>query len=182
LVSLMPEGPPAIRLVNRSAMRSEWADPTDDRPSAARTAKTIFGHIAFCPLRWCVRRHGSRSNYTAEHIRAADRLRVAFDGASIGFSSVKDWRPVTEIKYRPATGPTTAAMLQLKAHRAFDVAWGVLDEDEQAMVEHVVLRNIAVGRAADMLGVSMPIMTKRLVVALDRLCEHFNIRAGRTAA
>jgi hypothetical protein len=182
LPSLLSERPPEIRLANRTAMRHDWVDPTDDKPSAARTAQTVYGHASYCPLRWCQRRHGARSRYSPEHIMAADRLRVAFDGARIGFSALKDWRPVTSINYRPATGPTTVAMLQLRSQQAFDAAWAVLDEDEQAMVLLVVLKNVATGRAAEHLGVSKPWFTDHLTGALDRLCAHYEIRSERTAA
>jgi DNA-directed RNA polymerase specialized sigma24 family protein len=115
-------------------------------------------------------------------VQAADRLRLAFDGARIGFSSLKDWRPVTAIDYGPATGPSAAALKRTRAEREFNAAWAVLDEDERAMVTLVVLWNVATGRAADMLGLSKPLMTTRLVAALGRLCTHYDIRAEPTAA
>jgi hypothetical protein len=138
--------------------------------------------MAFDPLRWCLHRHGARSNYTAEHIQAADRLRMAWDGSRIGFSALKDWRPIQATQFRPATGPGATALKQTKAARDFAAAWSVLDADERAMLTLVVLRNVAVGRAAEVLEVSKPIMTRQLVVALDRLCDHYDIRHTEHAA
>jgi hypothetical protein len=182
LASLVPDTPPEIRLVNRTAMRASWNDPEDDRPSAARTARTISGHMSFCPLRWCLHRHGERSSYTVEHIQAADRLRLAFDGSRLGFSALKDWRPIQATQFRPSTGPGAAALKQTKAARDFAAAWGTLDQDERAMLVLVVLRNTTISKAAIMLEISGPIMTRRLVTALDRLCDHYDIRRTEHAA
>lgn len=67
-------------------VRSEWTDPDDMTPNASRTARTITGH---------------RAGYTAEMVEAADLLRVAFDCARIGYSGLKDWRPVQALVYGP---------------------------------------------------------------------------------
>jgi hypothetical protein len=140
LASLAPDGPDPVRLVNRTAMRSEWNDPDDSMPSSRRTARTISGHMAFDPLRWCLHRHGARSSYTVEHVQAADRLRLAFDGSRLGFSALKDWRPIQATQFRPSQGPGATALKQTKAARDFAAAWNVLDVDERAMMVLVVLR------------------------------------------
>jgi hypothetical protein len=58
--------PPEIRLANRSAMKGEWADPSDDKPTATRSARTITGWRRFDPLRKCLKRHGSASSISVE--------------------------------------------------------------------------------------------------------------------
>jgi hypothetical protein len=73
-------------------------------------ARTIGGYCAYCPLRWCKARHGDRSSFTTEHIAGGDHLRSLFDGAMIGFSGLKDLRPIQSAMYRPSSGPTAAAM------------------------------------------------------------------------
>jgi hypothetical protein len=83
----------------------EWADPDDLRPNQ-RSGRTISGFMSFCPLRWCIRRHGARASFTLAHVEAADRLRLLFDGARLGFSGLRDWRPVQAAVYRPQTGPS----------------------------------------------------------------------------
>jgi hypothetical protein len=155
--------------------RSDWDDPDDLRPNV-RSARTIAGHRAFCPLRWCMKRHGSHSSFTDEHVAAADRLRACFDGARLGFSGLKDWRPVTAINYRPMTGPTTKALRQLQARQPFDRAWGLFDLSTRCLMGLVILENIAVGPAAEALGMTKPLATQRLTEALDRLVVHFERR------
>jgi hypothetical protein len=169
------EAPPDIRIANRSAMKGEWTDPDDTTPNAARTARMIQGYHAFCPLRWCIRRHGARSSYTVEHVEAAERLRTAFDGARLGFSGLKDWRPANAAVYRPSKGPTAPALQQLRCRAQFDRAWSLFNATQRAMLSLTLLHNVAVGRAAELLDATKPLMTQRMVKTLDRLSEHFDI-------
>jgi hypothetical protein len=178
LGSLLEEGPPEVRKVNHSVMRADWIDPEDLRPNV-RAGRTITGHRAYCPLRWCIRRHGSRSSFNENHILAADRLRAAWDGARIGFSGLKDWRPVQAILYRPSQGPTTSAMRQLKCRKEFDKAWALFDDRARALLASVVLQNRALGPTADVLGISKPLASQTLTEALDVLVGHFDL--GRRA-
>jgi hypothetical protein len=111
LPSLEADSPPPVQIHNGRVMRSEWADPTDGNPNH-RTARTVRAYRARCPLRWCTARHGERSGISPEHLEAADRLRMAFDGARLGFSGlVLDGRPINEVKlHYPPTGPTKTAL------------------------------------------------------------------------
>jgi hypothetical protein len=177
----LDEGPPEIRKINHSVMRSDWTDP-DDLRTNVRTGRTVTGHRAFCPLRWCMKRHGARSSFTDQHVIAADKLRAAFDGARIGYQGLRDWRPVNDVYYRPPLGPSTTALRQWKAGRAFTRAWSCLDDQGRAVVAEVVLANKAVGPAAEMLALTQPQATQRLVEALDRLAQHFGLGARRKAA
>ena len=86
--------PPEIRLANHSVMRTEWRDPSDFAPSAARVAKSVTGYRQYCPLQKCRANHGERSNYTVEHVLAADRLRQLADAVAIGFSPGREFTPV----------------------------------------------------------------------------------------
>jgi hypothetical protein len=43
------------------------------------------------------------------------------------------------------------------------------------MLTLVVLRNIAVGNAATLLGIGKPHLTHRMIEVLDRLAEHFTV-------
>jgi hypothetical protein len=135
-----------------------------------------------CPLRKCRARHHDRCSFSEEHILAADRLRLDFDGAVIGFSSLKDWRPVTETHYLPATGTPATARKQWRCRREFDRAWNILYADERPVVERVVLRNGLIGATASVLEITQRTMTQMLVGALDRLIRHYDIRAEQTAA
>jgi hypothetical protein len=186
LPSLLQDGPPAARLAAQdgvvATMRDDWPDPTDDRPSAARTARTVSGRRAFCPLRWCLKRHQERSSFAPEHVAAADRLRLCYDGARLGFASLKDWRPIQSINYRSAMGPTNTALRQYRCSCEFDAVWTTFDESERVMVRMVVLENLACGKAAQALGWSLPMTVTALVAVLDGLCKRWDIRATRQAA
>jgi hypothetical protein len=186
LPSLIGQQPPQAQMLNRHTMRGEWRDPMDTTPSASRTARTIAGHRVFCPLRWCIRRHGERSTFTAEHVAAADKLRIAFDGARLGYSGLKDWRPVTAINYRPSTGPASPALRQLRARKTFDSAWSLFDDPTRAVLVGVVLSNLSLARCAAITGRSAHLSKQLLADALDRLVLHFDIErdmaAGRVAA
>jgi hypothetical protein len=179
------DGPPAARLTAQdgvvATMRDDWPDPTDDRPSVARTARTVSGRRAFCPLRWCLKRHQERSSFTPEHVAAADRLRLCYDGARLGFASLRDWRPIRSINYRPAMGPTNTALRQYRCRREFDAVWTTLNEFERVLVRMVVLENLACGKAAGTLGWPLPMTVTALVAVLDRLCERWDIHAAHQA-
>ena len=73
-------------------------------------------------------------------------------------------------------------MKQLKCRQEFDQVWGLFSDDDRALLLAVVLRNISVGRTAEMLGASKPWTTQHLVDLLDRLCLHWDIRQERAAA
>jgi hypothetical protein len=182
LPSLIAEPPPTVQMTTGKVFRDRWADPQDDRPTAARVAREVAGWRSFCPLRRCIARHGDRSSFTADHVEAADRLRAAFDGARLGFSGIKDWRPVTAINHRPSQGPGAVALKQLRARKMFDRAWALFGELERALLLAVVLRNLSVTRAAAMGRLRQPLAMQRLIEALDRLVEHWDIGEGRQAA
>jgi hypothetical protein len=96
---------PAIRLSNRTAMRSTWRDPEDDKPGASRTARTITHYRAFCPLLRCLHRHGAASSITAEHVAAAHELRLLWDAVAIGFSGRRELWSVVDVVHGPRDGP-----------------------------------------------------------------------------
>jgi hypothetical protein len=172
------EAPPDIRIYNRTVLKTEWLDPEDDKPTAARTARTISGWRSYDPLRRSLHKMGSRSPYSLEHLEAADRLRLAYDGGTVGFSpSVKDGRPVHSIQYRPSQGPAMTAMRQLRAGRAFDAAWARFgdDDDTRAVLLAVVLKNVATSVAAERFGIGKHRLVELLTNALDVLIEHFAV-------
>jgi hypothetical protein len=181
LPSLEETGPPLIRKLNHSVMRDSWTDPDDLRPNV-RSGRIVGGHRAFCPLRWCVKRHAERSSFTPEHILAADKLRGLWDGARIGFAGLKDWAPVHSILYRPPLGPAKTALRQWKAARAFDKAWRCLDAKARPVIALVVLANRALSVTATTLGITPALAGQRAVEGLDLLCRHFGIRPVRRAA
>jgi hypothetical protein len=181
LPSLVAERPPLVQRLNEVVMKSDWIDPDDNNPTR-RTARTVSGYRRTCPLRRCLARLGEMSRFTDLHVRAADRLRCLFDGAMLGFSALKDWRPVTAINYRPATGPTTQAMQQLRCRRRFDQVWALFTIEVRAILALVVLHCQGVTAAAAMLGMSKALVIERLTEALDLLADHWDIREVRRAA
>jgi hypothetical protein len=99
-----------------------------------------------------LKRHQERSSFTPEHVAAADRLRLCYDGARLGFVSLKDRRPIQSINHHPAMGPTNTALRQYRCRREFDAVWATLDGAERVLVRMVVLENLACGKAATALG------------------------------
>jgi hypothetical protein len=94
----------------------------------------------------------------------------------IGFQGLRDWRPVGSLMFRPATGPSVAALKQQKARRQFDGAWAIFIDSERAVLASVVLGNRSIAVTAVSLELSKETATQRLVEALDRLAGHWNIR------
>jgi hypothetical protein len=189
----LTEPPQPIRLVNLSAMRSEWRDPAETMPSTTRTVKTVTGYRGFDPLRRCFQRHGDRCDITERHIVAADILRRLADGAAIGFSGERDLSvPITSITYRPVTGPAPLALKQAKCWAGFVRAMAIFTRDQRALLTWVVLLNRTVDRwckekrAAGEIVFAAYLMG-RLTACLDLLEQHFAsevdqaIKRGRVA-
>jgi hypothetical protein len=172
---LQPEQPPSIQLASRKAMMAVWIDPTDTTPSAARTARTVSGYRTYDPLRKCRARHGERSSFTAEHVEAADRLRQLWDGSRLGYSALKDLRPVQSAMHRPSQGPGAVALKQLRAREQFTRVWSLFSENHQAILVAVVLRNMSLTATAALFSITMPRLTQTVVELLDRLVDHFEV-------
>jgi hypothetical protein len=182
--SLTPIEPPAplVRIKARTGptaiMGYAWRDPEDDRPSAARTAREIAGHRAYCPLRWNIRRHGTASAITERHVWAADRLRRVFDLAVMGASGPREMVPVLSIVYGPRTGFSAAAMAQPKAHREVRRVMALFSTEDRMLITTVVLFNRAVSfwcqarRERGLPGYPKVEMA-RLVVCLTLLEQHY---------
>lgn len=85
-------------------------------------------------MRVCRARHGDACGIREEHIICADLLRSWADGAAIGFTALRDGRPVTAIHYRPITGPGVAAMRQLRCWRDFARVMRILTEAQRSRV------------------------------------------------
>jgi hypothetical protein len=115
-------------------------------------------------------------------VEAADRLRGLFDGARLGFSTLKDGRPISAIRYGPATGPSKTALKQLRCRTMLGHAWSLFNEDTRSLLLMVVLKNVPITRYAGLAGVSPAFVKQQLVEALDRLIEWFNIEVVRGAA
>jgi hypothetical protein len=172
--------PPETQIISGKLQRGTWVDPEDLRPNASKGPRLIHGHRAFCPLRRCRARHGDRT-FSEEHCLAADRLRGFYDGARLGFQGMRDWRPVQAIAYRPSTGPSTTAMRQLRCRQQFDRAWSLFDQQSRAVLVLVVLKNLGTTIAAEALGISKNLLSQRLVEALDRLVEFWDLGQRRAA-
>lgn len=170
--------------MNASAMRASWADPADDRPGAAKHARSVSGYRQFCPLRKCRLAYGDRCGYTVEHIVAADRLRALADGAAIGFSGGRGLLPIWGVAYQPSTGPGQAALRTARAWIGFRRAMAMFSASEREMVTHVVLLNWSLRRwiglqRARHLPAHPVTERQRLVAVLDRLAQHFSEEVRR---
>jgi len=151
-------------------MRAEWRDPEDMNPNR-RTAHNIVGWRSFDPLRKLAARRGSP--VTAEHITAADLLRQQYDLARIGLSAKREPWVYTDIANVPRDGPTRAAQMQTRAIREVQRALAIFSPVQRALVEHTVLNNGSVRSWALGCGLSCAEGMTLLIVALDRLVEHY---------
>jgi hypothetical protein len=166
--------PPEAQLANRFTMQGEWADPDDNRPTAARTARTVVGYRGFDPLRKCRRRHGNGSSITERHVVAADLLRGLADGAAIGFSAPRDLSmPIQAIVYRPSTGPGRLAERQARCWRRFVRCMAMFTRAQRELLTLVVLLNNSVHRVAAARDINPPRLMGELVACLDQLEQHF---------
>jgi hypothetical protein len=126
------DGPTAI-------LRTEWRDPDDTNPNH-RQARTISGYRTFCPLRRMLKASGTQ--ITEHHIMAADKLRIAVDAATIGFSAERDLSlSVTALMFGPLLGPSRNASLQAQAWNTARRALGIFTVEQRKMLTHVVLQN-----------------------------------------
>jgi hypothetical protein len=152
-------------------MAGEWIDPVAGTPAAARTAPRVMGHRAFCPLRYCIKRHGAASSFTEEHVIAADLLRALADGAMIGFSAARDYLPVTAIRYLPVTGTTRNARRQLQCRTDLTRVLHCFSDRQRALLVWVVLMNRSVSSWCIDSREDRNRITPELVTALDQLVE-----------
>jgi hypothetical protein len=98
------------------------------------------------------------------------------DGSRLGFTSLRDWRPISSTSYRPSTGPGSVRRI------GFDRAWAIFTGQARALPLLVVLQNTPVSKSAEQLGLSPVLAMQRLVEALDAMAAHFEIREGKRAA
>jgi hypothetical protein len=156
-------------------MRGEWRDPDDMTPDARRTGRTVTGWRSYCPLRRCIERHGASTVLTAEHVMAADHLRLLHDGARLGFSAACDLSmPVQSVFYRPSMGPSVRAMKQTQCQREFTRAWRLFDDEQHDLLGHVVLSNLPVRSWALPRHIAPTRAMAKLAGVLDLLCDFFH--------
>ena len=173
---LMTHGPTAL-------MQTEWRDPDDDRPNAAHTARSVRGYRAFDPLRWSRRRHGDASSFSELHVHAADRLRLSADAARLGGLPGTVWAgaapPTGQSRYGPSSGLTAGAQAAFRANRDYHRAMSIMTLYERELLSAVILENVSVAawtryRKLFKESTSQSAETRKLVVALDKLVEHYD--------
>jgi hypothetical protein len=171
--------PPQQRLLNHTAMAFEYRDP-DDRNVQHRTARTVSGYRAYCPLRRRLRHYKERSGVTIEMILAADELRRLADAVAIGLSGNKNRFNMifAEMAARPRSGPAWHEILEARAGRAFRRAMALFDAGEKELVTYVVLLNRTLTSYAGVLqgrGIKATAekLKQPLVRCLNKLVEHF---------
>jgi hypothetical protein len=161
------------------AMRSEWVDPDDIKPTAARVARRIVGVRAFCPLRRMMPITGS--GITDSHVMAADKLREAVDVAALGFTAGRAELVLVGLSAspQPRAGPSQAEIARAQAARVVERALKSFTDGQRAMINAVILRNLSlrawVALRAEETGIRFdPNVEKgRLLAILDILAQHF---------
>jgi hypothetical protein len=180
LWSLHSESPPLIQRETQKVMKASWRDPTDTRPGVMASVREISGYRRLDPLRFCLKRHGNACGITERHIIAADLLRVAADGAAIGFSAPRDMLlPISSIQYRPSTGPDSQALHQQRCWRGFVRVSAIFSKEDLLLLIHVVILNWSVAKWVRVLNLAGQRADarremSRLIAALDRLVEHYD--------
>ena len=169
--------PPAHRLESRGAarvMKTEWVDPDDIRPTAARTARHISGWRSYCPLRRMM--SGRSSQITERHILAADMLRGQVDLAVIGRGA----REMIALQrgFGPVSGPSRNAIQQVWASVQARRALNRLSPSGRIMLTEIVLFNNSIQawcimRAGGGRTPNKDVEMGRLLVILDILAEHY---------
>jgi hypothetical protein len=176
--------PPEQQLRGGKAMRYEHRD-NDDLSPNRRTVRMVAGHRAYCPLRWCLRRHKERSTITVEHILAADELRRLADATAIGLSNGSRFKlEFFQHLASPSSGPSCAERKSVRAWRPFQRAMAIFTDGERDLVTHIVLLNTALHAFAKILRergtpVAEGALTQPLVACLDKLVEHFRSEVDR---
>ena len=170
-----------------AVMRTDWPDPDDLRPSAARTARRIQGWRTYCPLRRMLA--NPHTGIAAAHIHAADKLRELYDLARFGYSAALDPQAV-HVAPAPRAGLSPAEMARAGAARALSRALAGYTLDEALLLAAVVLSNHSVSVwarvASERTGKRCTVKAERirLIGLLDRLARHFDaeidheVRAG----
>lgn len=154
-------------------MRSEWRDPDDITPGARRTPKMVVGWRSYDPLRLMLGH--AASGITTEHIMAADKLREAFDLATIGYSAD---RPLIFVAQQPAPrfGLGPDAVAQMRACRTVRRVVALFMLRQLAMIDMVILRNVPLRiwtQALLQQPASQAVEKGRLLAILDVLAQHF---------
>jgi hypothetical protein len=172
------ELPPEIRLANHTAMTSEWIDPSEGATtSAARSAKQVRGLRPFDPLR---RLNGISGIVSAEHVAAADQLRLLYDGSRFGFSAERDWsRPIQALLYRPSTGPSQLALKQTRFGHGFARCMRLFDAGKQAMIKWIILDNRSFYSWQLAHAMTAGATRAALLEILDELVRHFDDEIAR---
>jgi hypothetical protein len=171
-----------------AVMRTEWVDPDDIKPTAAKTARKITGYRAYCPLRRMMALPGS--DITAAHIMAADKLREAWDIGRLGMTPGREPAALfVALVPQPRTGPGAGDLKQAKAAREVHRAMLLFGLPAQALIVCVILQNQSLrawcqGFEGVSGGLTLNPKTEKqkLMVILDRLAEHFDAEIDNEVA
>jgi hypothetical protein len=155
-------------------MKTEWRDPTDDKPSALKTARSVTGFRSFCSLRRMMQ--GPGSQIETKHVRAADKLRTNCDVACLGYTGLKQLigLPVDSLQYRPSTGPSKNAIKQARACKVVQRAFALFTRRQCELLMFVVLENNPVSQWAQRVGSQPGLEMGTLIAVLDILAKHFD--------
>lgn len=160
-----PGGPTAVSV-------GEWVDPDDT--GATYRARQIKGWRRSCPLERMMAKD-PRSGITTEQIAAANILRQAVDGATIGFTSPRDLGELASGLPGPRGGPSEADKRQAEACGIVLRALKPFDLGHLALLNAVLIDNYTVHAWCQMRG--QPNRTAFfagvLVTLLDILVKHF---------
>lgn len=149
----------------------EWRDPEDNEAltrgaDGRRGQRTVRGYRVVDPLLHLHRRNPTE--VTAEHVRAAARLRNDYETANGAQCTAAELRITSG-----AAGGKNPADVQLDAIARLRGAIQAVGPSLYGVLAPVVIHGWTVGRLAEARGSSAHRVTGYLVAALDRLADHY---------
>lgn len=180
--------PPGVRQdreVGRTAVTAgTWRDPADVTPNAAYKPREVKHWKVACSLTRMARKPGA--HITREHIIAADLLREAFDGASVGYTTPRDLGEIMTGLPGPRSGPSEAAKKQVDACKMVIAALRPYSRPQIALLDAILIDNRMVQSWCEYLDIVDPgvwhdpkYYTGMLIACLDILVHHFEDQIER---
>jgi hypothetical protein len=159
------DGPTDAQILNGRVERSEWHDPTDDRPNAQRDAKVVAGYRSVDNLQF-MHTCGSLSKTQA---RSGQRLRKAWElslGASASATARMGNIPSHDVT---AYGPTEARFINVDRFNAAKAAVGRLWD----VIEPIVCGGLSVREYSRRYKLNPAAVSARLIAGLDVLTSYY---------
>jgi uncharacterized protein DUF6456 len=160
----------------KNRLLAERPLPRDGRPRTARRAKaarSVTVNLAESPLGWLK----ARGHIDARRYAAGEALRADWEKAALGPSVTMRWGSSPPGKVaRSAPEAEAPTLVQIAARRRFDAAVAAVGAGLADMLWRVVCAGEGMRDAERALGWPARAGKVVLILALDRLADHYRIR------